>query len=69
MREYVRPSALEIQTGREPITPDNAEADTRLAAGTRKLVAVMFILLRLPPIPTQEAIDEHIAEVAREAEP
>lgn len=65
--EYRRPNPHEVEARHEPITLDSLEADTRLAAGTRKLMMVMFQLLKMPPIPSQEAIDAHIAEVVKDS--
>lgn len=63
--EFSEPHSHEVAKIGQPLTPDSLEPDTRLAVGTRKLIAVMFFLLRMPPIPSQEIIDAHIAEVAK----
>lgn len=68
MRHYETPRPVEVTANKQPLTNDSLEPDTALVVGTRKLVAVMFILLRLPPIPSQESIDQHIAEVAADSE-
>lgn len=66
--EFSTPHALEITKGVEPLTPDDNEADTRLAVGTRKLMAVMFWLLKIE-LPPQEELDAHLEQVARDSCP
>lgn len=63
--EYQQPKSMEVAKTNQPLGPDSFEADTTLVAGTRKLIAVMFWLLKID-IPDQESIEAHIKEVAND---
>lgn len=65
---YETPSVVEIQAATESPSPDSLEADTTLVAGTRKLMSVMFTILRIE-IPSQKELEAHLEQVAIDSEP
>lgn len=62
---YERPTITEVAQHKELLVPDDNAADTRLVAGTRKLMMVMFWLLKID-LPPQQDIDNHINEVSKD---
>lgn len=66
--EYQRPNPHEVPQHQELLIPDDNAADTRLVAGTRKLMFVMFKLLGLPPMPSQLELDLYIEQIAKDSE-
>lgn len=54
---------MEVAQVKQPLDMDSAEADSTIQVGTRKLMAVMFWLLKID-FPSQEDVDNYISEVA-----
>lgn len=67
MREYETPRPVEVTANKQPLTHDSLEADTAVVAGTRKLMAVMFWLLKID-VPDDEAIGKYIDQVSKDSE-
>lgn len=62
---YERPVVNETTPQHELLGLDNTEQDTAIVAGTRKLMMVMFTLLKIE-IPSEDEIDNYITEVTKD---